>query len=433
MKSKSNYQLTFKRYLPAAILLTVLSANVNAGDEELEKFGDTMQFALPLAAWGATFAQHDKAGRIQFYKHLGTAAGIATVAKFVYRKTRPNASDSKTSFPSGHTNGAFIGATFLNTRYGPKWGIPAYTAAVITAYSRVDAEAHHLDDVIAGASVAYFSNLYWVTPFQSNITIAPMVMSDGVGLTLTLNEGKSKSRPLSPVTNKDPKFRYSLGFGPAYMKKNEFTAPTVGGDTFDLYNFERTTDPHTTAVPMFEWFINDKNTVAFSLAPYEARDFGEFTQPTNFAGETFPANTRMRSAYRMYEFTMSYDYEVYNDGKLGIQLGPALAYSRTVLELATVEGPEIYASVDDKIWLPLIHTLIEYNFTRKWSIFLDVEGISTSTDKQIDGGVGFTYQFDPHWDASFGVVHFERDIETTKLTNHSEYDILALSVGYTFF
>ena len=265
-----------------------------------------MQFALPLAAWGSTYIYHDKEGRIQFYKHAITAAGITSVGKFIFEKTRPNASQSRTSFPSGHTTGAFIGATFLGKRYGPWWGVPAYTAAFITAYSRVDAEAHHVDDVIAGASVAYLSSLYWITPHESNIWLTPTVSENAVGVAVTVTDRKHKVQDMELYKNR--KYRFSLGFGPAYMKKNTFTSPSSTGDTFDLYDFEKTTNPHTTAVPTFEWFINEKNTLAVSLSPYEARDFGQFSQPTSFAVVTFPANTQLRSAYRMYEYRLSYDY-----------------------------------------------------------------------------------------------------------------------------
>ncbi|WP_455219635.1 hypothetical protein, partial [Kaarinaea lacus] len=67
-----------------------------ANDEDLENFGDAMQYVLPLTAWGATFIYDDKDGRIQFYKHGITAFSITTVGKWVFDKTRPNASSSTT-------------------------------------------------------------------------------------------------------------------------------------------------------------------------------------------------------------------------------------------------------------------------------------------------------------------------------------------------
>ncbi len=182
-----------------------------ASDEDLENFGDAMQYVLPLTAWGATFIYDDKEGRSQFYKHGITAFSITTVGKWMFDKTRPNASQSTTSFPSGHTTGAFIGATFLGKRYGPWWGIPAYAAGFITAFSRVDANAHHVDDVIAGASVAYFSSLYWVTSHESNVWLTPTASEDSVGVAITDTDKKPKVEDLD--LNRRRWFPFSTGPG----------------------------------------------------------------------------------------------------------------------------------------------------------------------------------------------------------------------------
>ncbi len=400
-------------------------------NDSLEKFGDTMQFLLPLTAYGATFIYDDPEGRMQFYKHGATALTVTTVAKGIFQKTRPNDSPSKTSFPSGHTNGAFIGATFLNTRYGAAWGVPAYTAAVVTAYSRIDADAHYLDDVIAGASVAFFSNLFWLTPHDSAISIAPMVSGDAKGVAIRFSDRKSK--PSTIDKGKKPKYRYSFNFGPAYLKKNEFRSPSDNGATFDLYDFDKTSNPQTTAVPVIEWYLNNKHTVAVSLAPYEARDNGSFKQQTSFGGVTFPANTKIRSAYRMNEWQVQYDYNLLKSKSFSVKTGASIINTRTVLELKTDEGPLISSKVDDRVTLPLLHLGFEYQFSRRWSLQADISAISLSDDKQVDGSILVAYEFDQHWDTAFGYSYYDREINTSELYNSASYDILTLVVGYRFY
>lgn len=422
---------SLKYYCIVTVLLSTISFSAKAGNEDLENFGDIMQYLLPLTAWGATYIYDDKEGRIQFYKHGLTALGVTSAGKFIFEKTRPNASQSKTSFPSGHTTGAFIGATFLSERYGPWWGVPAYAAGFITAYSRVDADAHHVDDVIAGASVAYFSSLYWVTPHKSNLWVTPTASEDSLGVAITVTDGKRQVEDMDLYVGR--KYRYSLGFGPAYMQQNTFTGSSSTGDTFDLEDFEGTTDPHTTSVPIFEWFINENNTLSVSLSPYEARDFGSFSQPVDFGGATFPANTKLRSAYRMNEFRVTYDYDFFRSSRLDLRVGGSIIGRRTVLELQTIEGSLVSADVDDNVWLPLLYAGMTYKFSRKWSAYVDINWISLSDDKQSDGGLGLIYQFDRHWDASIGYAFYNADTETDELTNHVIYDILAFNVGYTFY
>ena len=69
-------------------------------------------------------------------------------------RTRPNGADDL-SFPSGHTSTSFMWATVLSRTYGPKAGIPAYIAASYVGATRLEENAHHLTDVVAGAAIGY--------------------------------------------------------------------------------------------------------------------------------------------------------------------------------------------------------------------------------------------------------------------------------------
>ena len=117
-----------------------------------------------------------------------------TVMKGIYQKIRPNGSDSATSFPSGHTTAAVFGAAFLDQRYGKWWGIPAYTAAGITAYSRVISDNHHVDDTVMGASIAMMSSWYWVTPYDGAVSLVPFQQNDAYGVSFHIKEGGKKGK-----------------------------------------------------------------------------------------------------------------------------------------------------------------------------------------------------------------------------------------------
>jgi len=61
---------------------------------------------------------------------------------------------SNSSFPSGHSTGAFALATVFSHQY-PKLAIPCYTAATGIALSRVYLGRHYPSDVLAGAVIGY--------------------------------------------------------------------------------------------------------------------------------------------------------------------------------------------------------------------------------------------------------------------------------------
>ncbi len=79
---------------------------------------------------------------------------ITGSVKYAVGRTRPNGEDNL-SFPSGHTSTSFMWATVLSRSYGLKAGVPAYIAATYVGATRLEENAHHLTDVVAGAAIGY--------------------------------------------------------------------------------------------------------------------------------------------------------------------------------------------------------------------------------------------------------------------------------------
>jgi len=81
--------------------------------------------------------------------------GVVTAGmKKAFSRTRPDGSND-VSFPSGHTSMSFMWATVLSRNYGLKLGIPAYAVAGFVGVSRLQENAHHMSDVVAGATIGY--------------------------------------------------------------------------------------------------------------------------------------------------------------------------------------------------------------------------------------------------------------------------------------
>ena len=101
--------------------------------------------------------------------------GITTDAlKDLTDRTRPDGSDNK-SFPSGHASGATVSATLAvrNLRYidiGDRskqtlqFGVGAL--AVGTAWARVEANVHHVSDVLVGAALGHFFSAFIYDAFM---------------------------------------------------------------------------------------------------------------------------------------------------------------------------------------------------------------------------------------------------------------------------
>jgi len=159
-----------EKSLPALLLLILLMTGNTANAISSKQAGDILQVALPLGAYGMTYLNEDREGAIQFSKSFASTMLATQVLKYTVRKPRPVGDNL--SFPSGHTSAAFSGAGFIHRRYGLTYGIPAYIAASYTGWSRVQAKAHYMIDVVAGAALALLVNDYFVEPYDATVKLS---------------------------------------------------------------------------------------------------------------------------------------------------------------------------------------------------------------------------------------------------------------------
>lgn len=424
-------------FLAALVLSDYVPQAHAANKDDVEDAGDVVQILLPSFAYISTGITRDKEGTTQFTKSLFTSLITTGLGKLASDKLRPQGTNTL-SFPSGHTTAAFSGAAFINSRYGWKWGIPAYAGAVFVGYSRVAVDQHFLNDVVAGASVAQFANWNFVTPRgkgKEGMVPTVIAMDNGLGFGIDMamsDAGRAKFE--HEDMKAEPKFRYELIFGPASLQKNEITSPSATGTTFDLDTFDKINDPTVTATAVFSWFVKPRHRVQALLIPFESRDTGQFTQPVSFAGQTFPANTSVSSAWRYYELRGEYFYElVPNSRSWNVGIGGGLTAGQTTIEL---EGSTIpTAKVQDEVVLPVLSFEVGYRFpnSRRWSTTLHATGISTSDDALLDAGLTFRYQFSRRWHGGAGFYIYQRKIETAELKNDVEYTGLLFNVGYTWY
>ena len=137
-------------------------------------FENILQYA-PVAAYAVSAALGG--GQHSFWEQLmagGTAAlvmGIlVTTIKYTAQVQRP-CDGPATSFPSGHTATAFMGAELIRLEYGPWWGLAAYSAATLTAVMRVWHNWHWTSDLLGGAALGILGAQvgYWLLPWERKL------------------------------------------------------------------------------------------------------------------------------------------------------------------------------------------------------------------------------------------------------------------------
>jgi len=101
---------------------------------------------------------------LQFGESAALTLGATYALKYAIEEERPNG--GRHAFPSAHASISFASAEFMHKRYGWKYGIPAYAAALFVAYSRVEARQHYTHDVIAGAVIGIGSSYLFTRPYE---------------------------------------------------------------------------------------------------------------------------------------------------------------------------------------------------------------------------------------------------------------------------
>ena len=152
-----------KVLLLGMLLCFAISVPVHASDG-IETAGEVLTFLLPATAAGLTVGFMDTKGMLQLGESEALTLGVTYGIKYTINETAPNG-DSH-SFPSAHTSVSFASAEFMRKRYGWEYGIPAYVAATFVAFSRVEANDHYTNDVIAGAFIGIASSYLFTHPYQ---------------------------------------------------------------------------------------------------------------------------------------------------------------------------------------------------------------------------------------------------------------------------
>lgn len=140
----------------------------------LEDTGDVLQMALPLTALTATIVKKDWKGTKQLALSYGTSILVTHSLKRIVRKERPEGRNLYDAFPSGHTTSAFSGASFIQRRYGWKYGKWAYLGAAVVGVSRMEGPDgwHDIWDVLAGATIGIGSTYIFTKPYQKqNVSV----------------------------------------------------------------------------------------------------------------------------------------------------------------------------------------------------------------------------------------------------------------------
>lgn len=119
--------------------------------------GNIVTIALPVTAIGITLLHDDWRGLGEFAVSTTLTVGSAYVIRQIVRQRRPDHSDFHSLTPP---DVALVdsSADYLWSRYGWRYGIPAYLASAVVGYALTDQKKNHWYDTLASGALAFGFN-----------------------------------------------------------------------------------------------------------------------------------------------------------------------------------------------------------------------------------------------------------------------------------
>ena len=373
--------------------------------DAIEQVGDWTQIAVPVVAGGMAGFKRDWEGAKQFGLSIGSSIVTVTALKEGVGRWRPNESNNK-SWPSGHTMAAFSGASYIYTRYGAKWGIPAYLAAMYVGASRIKAEKHFADDVLSGASIAMMFNWLFVKP---------------CGM---------KCRPPQKLCCR--KARYLFEFGGVDFQENKVTNPRGSGSTIDFADFQNSNRPAIAARAGVQVFRGRQDWL-IQLSPNEYRDTGTTTQPYTFGNSTIPAGTDIFVRNLIHDYRLRWRYNLTPRGCFRVRVGAALALQDSTVEILDNNTGVRFDRVHDTIFLPVAHLHVGWQFARDFLLYAQADAGWREDYRSLESSLFCRWQIDEYWDVGLGVRWSDGIIEAGQYENTWQASSLVLQFGRSFY
>ena len=176
------------RHIVVFFVVISLLLPLSARAQFVQKSTDVLCLVPSATAVILTLVKKDEKGLKQFALSTVSSVALSYGLEACIRKERPDG-DGMHSMPSTHTMIAFSGASFLQKRYGWKWGAPAYALATYVAWGRVHSKRHDVWDVLVGTAIGVGGSYVFTRPFMkgADVTISPSVIDDAKCVSVAIN------------------------------------------------------------------------------------------------------------------------------------------------------------------------------------------------------------------------------------------------------
>jgi hypothetical protein len=311
--------------------------------------------------------------------------------------------------------------------------VPAYILATYTGLSRVRAERHYLDDVIAGMSIALISGWTFVHPISDRIRLNPTLRNGGLGVTVTATPSSDKARSGSPPNRRTHRWRFTWEVGRITVWDNTVQAAAGRGDELD-FRFRQRNNPMVTSNLRIDRRLNRRHHLIARLAPFEVREEEHYPQEVTFGGVTFPPEV-LDTGVVGYDLRLGWRYRPWPESLVRFQVGAGLELVATRAELQVQNpppgAPPTTGRGSDMHLLPTVHALVGLAPGR-FLIYAEADGSNLNSRSYRSSAVGLAAEVTRSW--RLGLAHrwVNWSLQSSRIRNRFSSETTLLLVTYSW-
>jgi len=223
-------------------------------------------------------------------------------------------------------------------------------------------------------------------------------------------------------------WQVDIEVGRAYPAMIDVRIPGDTGTEFSLTDDLESQDDWVGRIQL-TWRLNERHRFLALGAPLTIKSTGQFDEPVDFNGQTFPANTDMESRYQFnsYRLTWRYDADPQGDFRWGIGLTGKIRDAEIALAGGGVE------SVKKNVgFVPLINFALEARVTKAWWFLIEGDALAAPQGRAEDVFVGARRDFDEQSSIRLGYRILEGGADNDEVYNFSLIHYLVGAVAVQF-
>ena len=226
-----------------------------------------------------------------------------------------------------------------------------------------------------------------------------------------------------------PSFVFELEGGAVWQSRNDVQIPnTDAGTRFSLVDLVGN-GPWPAVRLYATWNINNRHSLRALLAPLSYTETGTFTEPVNFAGETYQPDQPVEATYKFNSWRLGYRYRFMDRERTKLWVGFTAKIRDAKIELAQAGTTSKDTDVG---FVPLLYLGTDWRFAQRWHPVFDFDGLAGGPGRAFDVALKLGYDIDERWSIRGGYRTLEGGADVESVYNFAWFHYAVVSGVFRF-